>query len=81
MPISLSPETESLLKKRAKEEGSSEDALADAILYGVLAEEIARRQNDAEAVGEAVRQEAEGRYRPFAEYVAEHQARYGTRSE
>ena len=76
MTISLSPETEVLLKKRALQQGATEEQLADSILYGVLAEEITGDLNDVEAIREAIEQERDGRYRPFAEYVAEHNARY-----
>ena len=76
MTISLSPETEVLLKKRAQQQGATEEQLADSILYDVLSEEITGDLSDAEAIREAIEQERDGRYRAFAEYVAEHNARY-----
>jgi hypothetical protein len=76
MTISISPETETLLRKQAKERGATETELAESILYGVLIEDFTGDLNDADAIREAIEQEREGRYRPFSEYVAEHRARY-----
>ena len=76
MTISISPETESLLRKQAREQGASEEQLADSILFGVLSEEVTGDLSDVEAIREAIDQERDGRYRPFADYVAEHHARY-----
>jgi hypothetical protein len=76
MTILLSPATEGLLKKQAVEQGASADDLANSILYGVLSEGITGDLSDMEAIREAIEQEKQGRYRPFSEYVAEHQAKY-----
>ena len=76
MTITISRATESLLKKRAIEEGFSEDELADSILFRGLTADESNSLADVEAIREAIEQERQGKYRPFAEYVAEHKTRY-----
>ena len=76
MTITISPATRDLLRKRAREQGASEDALANSILYRGLTEDTSSEIADLEAIREAIEQERQGKYRPFAEYVAEHNARH-----
>ena len=76
MTITISRVTEDLLRRRAEEQGASEDELADSILYRELAKGASVEMADVEAIREAIEQERQGRHRPFAEYVAEHHERY-----
>ena len=54
MTVSLSRETEELLRVQARVQGASEDELADSILFGVLTEEVTGDLSDVAAIRKAI---------------------------
>ena len=71
MTITLAPQTEAKLKEMATREGRDENALADALLAEVL--EAANRDHSEmlEGIERGRQAYAEGRSRPFSEYVSD----------
>lgn len=71
MTITLAPQTEAKLKEMAAREGRDENTLADALLAEVL--EAANRDHSEtlEGVERGRQAYAEGRSRPFSEYVSD----------
>jgi hypothetical protein len=76
MTITISQATESLLMRRAEEQGATADDLADMILFRSLSEVETDEQADIDAIREAIVHEQQGKYRLFSEYVANHDLRY-----
>ena len=71
MTITLAPQTEAKLKEMATREGRDENTLADALLAEVL--EAANRDHleTLEGVERGRQAYAEGRSRPFSEYMSD----------
>lgn len=71
MTITLAPQTEAKLKEMATREGRDENTLADALLAEVL--EAAERDHleTLEGIERGRQAYAEGRSRPFSEYVSD----------
>ncbi len=71
MTITIAPQTEAKLKEMATREGRAENTLADALLAEVL--EAANRDHSEtlEAIERGRQAYAEGRSRPFSEYVSD----------
>jgi predicted transcriptional regulator len=76
MAITLKPETEEKLRQTAQWEGQDADTFADTL----LAESIARYEQEFEANVAAIQEGLDaldaGRFRPAAEFFAEHRQRY-----
>ena len=76
MTITLKPETEEKLRQTAEWEGQDADTFADALLAEVLAQREREFTEDIAAVQEAWAAIPKGRFRPAAEFFAEHRKRY-----
>ena len=74
MTIILTPETETLLRARAKLEGAEMNALADSLLAATLQDE--EQMATIESLRRGLEDSDAGRVRPFAEYTAEMRSRY-----
>lgn len=77
MTISISDETEALLREKATREGRDVNSMADAILADALTWESRERTETIEAVRLADVAAEEGRERPLSEFLAEQRAKYG----
>ncbi len=71
MTITISPETESILREEAARRGQEADILADTLLAEALA--FARREFEETVAGieRGLQAAAEGQERPFEDYVAD----------
>ena len=76
MTVNIAPETETRLRETAQREGQDVDSFTDTLLADALEERARQLAEDAAAVQEALRAVQGGRERPFAQFMAEHQARY-----
>lgn len=76
MTITISHTTEALLTRRAQEQGATAEDVADMILFRSLMEEESNGLADFDPFREAIEQEQHGKYRPFADYVADHEGRF-----
>ena len=77
MPIMLTPETEARLREKAIRDGQDVDTVAEAMLKYALEWEAQERDELIEAVRQSDQASAEGRERPFSEFVAEQRAKHG----
>lgn len=76
MAITLRPETEEKLRQMAQWEGQDADAFAEALLADILAEREQAFAEDVAAAQEGMEAINQGRFRPAAEFFAEHRRRY-----
>ena len=78
MTITLSPQTETLLKEQAERLGQDADTLADALLQSVLEETARAFEESCQAVAEALAGDPADDM-PFEEYRAQFEAERATR--
>ncbi len=71
MTITLAPQTEARLKEMAMREGRDENILADALLAEVLEAASRDHSETLEGIERGRQAYAEGRSRPFSEYVSD----------
>ena len=76
MAITLKPETEEKLRQTAQWEGQDADTFADALLADVLAERERQLAENVKLLQEGLDALDAGRFRPAAEFFAEHRQRY-----
>jgi hypothetical protein len=76
MPISLSPKTEALLSKRAEQDGSDINTVADQLLSDVLLADELEVEATRESVRRALEDVEAGRIKPFKQYAAELRTMY-----
>ena len=76
MTISISPKIEELLVKRAKQEGSDVNAVADTLLSEALLADEIDREITLEGLRRGLADVAAGRVRPYDDYAAELRAKY-----
>ena len=77
MTITLPPETETTLREQANREGLDVDTFANALLVEALEQKARDYAEAVRAIQEGLDAVQQGRERPFEEFLAEHQARYG----
>ena len=76
MAITLKPETEEKLRQTAEWEGQDADAFADTLIADVLAERERQLAENVKLLQEGLNALDAGRFRPAAEFFAEHRQRY-----
>jgi len=76
MAITLKPETEEKLRQTAQWEGQDADTFADALLADILAERERQLAENVKLLQEGLDALDAGRFRPAAEFFAEHRQRY-----
>ena len=77
MPIMLTPETEARLREKAARDGQDMDAVAESLLKYALEWEAQERAELIEAVRQSDQASADGRERPFSEFIAEQRVKHG----
>ena len=76
MTITLTPETETLLRERAQQEGGDMASTADRMLRAVLHWDARDRAETLEGIRLGLEDSDAGRVRPFTEFAAEMRAKY-----
>ena len=76
MAITLKPETEEKLRQTAEWEGQDADTFADTLIADVLAERERQLAENVKLLQEGLDALDAGRFRPAAEFFAEHRQRY-----
>ena len=71
MTVTLTPQTEMRLREKAEREGQDVNAVADAIIAATLEREGREFEETVAGIQRGLQAAAEGRERPFDEYVAD----------
>lgn len=77
MTISLTPNTENLLREKAEREGRDLNIVGDSLLLAALEWEIQDQAETIEGVQRGDQAAAEGRERPLASFLAEQRTKHG----
>ncbi len=76
MTITLTPETEIMLRERARQDGTDADAIADRMLRAVLSWDARDRAETLTGLRTGIADSDAGRVRSFAEFAAELRAKH-----
>ena len=76
MTITLTPETEALLRQKAESEGTDLNTIADALLKEALQWEAQEQAETLEGIRRGLEASEAGRERPLSEFAAEMRTKY-----
>jgi predicted transcriptional regulator len=76
MTITLTPETENLLRQKAQREGADVNTIADTLLAAILRWEAEEQETTMEGIRRGLEASDAGQVRPFAEFASQMRTQY-----